>query len=86
MYAEIINTNGTRWYMDVGNKCQLYEINEAFKVVEEFNAHNESKIHYSEGNDSFWMAESGEKEFTIWQGKNYETKEGIKHLYSLGRK
>ena len=63
----------------------MYDIAEAFQFMKEFNAHNESKMHYSEANDCFWMAEEGAEEFTIWKGKNYKTAEGIKHLYDIER-
>lgn len=86
MCERVIGANGIQAYIGEGIEYPLYEINEAIKLMEEFNVHNESKMHYSEGNDAFWMAESGAKEFTIWKGRNYETADGIKHLYDIGRR
>ena len=85
MYIKAFMTNVGFGYADNDNVL-LFEINEALKFMEEFNAIHEAKIYYSDVKDSFWQAKAGAEEFSIWKGRNYETAEGIKHLYDIGRK
>lgn len=80
-YPHIGYTEGIRWN---GWSTPYFEIDEAFKVMQEFNAcAPDDPIIYAEASDTF-MHKIADDEIELWKGKNYQTDEGIKHLYGIG--
>lgn len=74
-------TEGKRWN---GWATPYFEVDEAINIIEEFNKYMpEEFITYDEGIDTF-THKIADDETEIWKGKNYQTAEGIKHLYGIG--
>lgn len=81
-YPHIGYTTGTRWN---GWATPYFEVDEALKVMEEFNATDpEFPITYDKETDTFSIEEIGGGNGDKWKGTNYLTDEGIKHLYGIG--
>ena len=81
-YPHIGYTEGKRWN---GWATPFFEVDEAIKIMEEFNAcEPEFPIIYNEETDTFSVEEIGGGNGDEWKGKNYQTEEGIKHLYAIG--
>ena len=81
-YPHIGFTEGKRWN---GWATPFFEIDEALKVMEEFNATEpEFPIAYNKETDTFTVEEIGGGNGDEWKGTNYNTDEGIKHLYGIG--
>lgn len=79
-YPHIGFTEGKRWN---GWATPYFEIDEAIKIMEEFNKDlPEEFIMYDEGIDAF--THKIDDEIEEWKGRNYLTDEGIKHLYGIG--
>ena len=74
-------TSGRRWN---GWATPYFEVDEALKIMEEFNKERGEKMVYDEEVDSFRVAETEYTDEEIWKGTNYDTEEGIKHLYGIG--
>ena len=75
-------TEGKRWN---GWATPFFEIDEALKVMEEFNDYGpDFPIIYNEATDTFTVEEIGGGNGDEWKGANYQTEEGIKHLYGIG--
>ena len=74
-------TLGDKWN---GWATPYFEFDEACAIMKEFNVveHNEP-MKYSKQHDTF-IIEMEDGEIEVWQGKNYLTKEGVKHLYAIG--
>lgn len=74
-------TDGTLW-----NEWATphLEVNEAFAVMHDYNKQGWTQIAYDENTDTFWTYANETKELVEWKGKNYNTGEGIKHLYAIG--
>lgn len=68
-------TSGANWN---GWACPNFEVNEAFRIMEEFNKCAETPMHYDEATDSFRV------DYEVYKGINCKTAEGIKHLYPIG--
>ena len=60
-----------------------FEIAEALNIMKDHNERYEFKICYNEDRDAFWQPDVKSQQLRIWKGKNYETEEGIKHLYNI---
>lgn len=74
-------TEGILWN---GWSTPYFEVDEAIKIMEEFNSYEpEHPIMYVEANDTF-IHKIADDEIELWKGKNYQTDEGIKHLYGIG--
>ena len=74
-------TRGDDWN---GWATPFFEIDEALAIMEEFNKQNpDDQILYSEANDTF-MRKVADDEIDLWRGKNYQTEDGVKHLYGIG--
>ena len=81
-YPHIGYTAGKRWN---GWATPYFEIDEAIKIMEEFNSYEpEFPITYNEKTDTFSVEEIGGGNGDEWKGVNYQTDEGIKHLYGIG--
>lgn len=81
-YPHIGYTEGKRWN---GWATPYFEIDEALKVMEEFNFFApEFPIIYNKETDTFTVEEIGGGNGDEWKGTNYQTEEGIKHLYGIG--
>ena len=83
-YPHIGFTSGKRWN---GWATPFFEIDEALKVMEEFNAADpEFPIVYDKETDTFSIEEIGGGNGDEWKGTNYDTDEGdeVKHLYGIG--
>lgn len=80
-YPHIGYTEGIRWN---GWATPFFEIDEALAIMEEFNKQDpDDPILYAEANDTF-MRKVADDEIDLWKGKNYQTEDGIKHLYGIG--
>lgn len=80
-YPHIGYTEGKRWN---GWATPYFEIDEALDVMKEFNISKpEDPIIYIEANDTF-IHKVADDEIEIWKGTNYNTDDGIKHLYGIG--
>lgn len=81
-YPHIGYTSGKRWN---GWATPYFEIDEAIKVMEEFNnCDPEFPIAHDKETDTFTVEEIGGGNGDEWKGTNYNTEEGIKHLYGIG--
>ena len=80
-YPHIGYTAGKRWN---GWATPFFEIDEALKVMAEFNFERpDYEMTYDEETDTF-SHYIDDDEIEEWKGKNYQTDDGIKHLYSIG--
>lgn len=62
-----------------------FERHEAIKVAEDFNKVNlDFPMTYDPIYDQFYTWDEANEDYYIIKGANYETNEGIKHLYSIG--
>ena len=73
-------TEGKRWN---GWATPYFEVDEALAIMEEFNKQADDPIMYVEANDTF-IHKVADDEIETWKGRNYQTDEGIKHLYGIG--
>ncbi len=81
-YPHIGYTRGDRWN---GWATPYFEIDEALAVMKEFNSCDpEFPILYNEKTDTFTIEEIGGGNGDYWKGTNYQTEDGIKHLYGIG--
>lgn len=81
-YPHIGYTSGSRWN---GWATPYFEIDEALAIMEEFNAcEPEFPITYDKETDTFSIEEIGGGNGDEWKGTNYQTEDGIKHLYGIG--
>ena len=81
-YPHIGYTAGKRWN---GWATPFFEIDEALAVMQEFNSCDpEFPMTYNKETDTFTIEEIGGFDGDEWKGINYQTEEGIKHLYGIG--
>lgn len=64
-------------------KMHCFEVAEAMEIVREYNKNHKFPIYYNEERDAFWQPDVVSQELRIWKGRNYQTAEGIKHLYNI---
>ena len=74
-------TSGRRWN---GWATPHFEFVEALEVMHDYNECAEPPMRYDEVYDQFYILDKESDEFEVWKGKDYNTTEGIKHLYGLG--
>lgn len=70
-----------------GWACPSFEVNEALAVMKDFNKTAINPMLYDELYDRFIVVDSEGMQFEqleCWKGRNYETEDGIKHLYDIG--
>ena len=79
--AYIGYTNGDDWN---GWATPFFEYAEAIKITEGFNECAEYEMKYDEIYEQFYILDTESGELETWQGKDYETSDGIKHLYGIG--
>ena len=79
--AYIGYTAGRLWN---GWATPYFELAEAKRVAEGFNECAESPMLYDEVYDQFYILDKESGELEKWQGTDYTTDEGIKHLYGIG--
>jgi hypothetical protein len=82
--AYIGYTSGRLWN---GWATPFFEVTEAFAVMKDFNKSYEGTEHlmeYDAERDEFFVYDEGFEDFERWKGANYNTDEGIKHLYGIG--
>lgn len=72
--------NEYKGYAEDGTNS-YFEIAEALEIMYDYNKSCTYPIEYSEQSDSFWQV--NQHTIRTWKGKNYETENGIKHLYKL---
>lgn len=80
-YPHIGYTSGRLWN---GWATPYFEVDEALKIMEEFNKERGEQMVYDEETDTFRVAETEYTDEQIWKGENCQTEEGIKHLYGIG--
>lgn len=80
-YAYIGYTSGRRWN---GWATPYFEFDEALEVMGDYNFYAENPIEYDEVYDQFYILDIATGELEQWAGKDYETEDGIKHLYGIG--
>lgn len=74
-------TEGKLWN---GWATPYFPLEEAIRVMEDFNKASDIPMHFSEELDAFILYDDSWNHYEIWKGANYTTDEGIKHLYSIG--
>lgn len=79
--AYIGYTSGRLWN---GWATPHFALDEAKRVAEDFNKCAEYPMQYDEIYDQFYVLDTETKELEKWQGIDYHTDEGIKHLYGIG--
>ena len=79
--AYIGYTSGRRWN---GWATPYFELAEATEVMQDFNKCADNLMKYDETYDQFYVWDEGNDDYEMWQGNDYETDEGIKHLYDIG--
>ena len=73
--------NSYKCFIDEG--IPYFEVGEAIKIMQDYNRNCKFPIHYNEEKDAFWQPDVRNQELHIWKGKNYNTNEGVKHLYNI---
>ena len=79
--AYIGYTSGRLWN---GWATPYFEKEEATRVMRDFNKDAETLMCYDEEADTFRIAETECTDEEVWVGKDYQTDDGIKHLYGIG--
>lgn len=79
--AYIGYTNGRLWN---GWETPHFELAEVLRIMADHNKETDNPIHYNEGIDTFYIAETEYTSGAIWEGEDCQTDEGIKHLYGIG--
>ena len=74
-------TSGRRWN---GWATPHFEFVEALEVMHDYNECAEPPMQYDEVYDQFYILDKETAELEVWKGENYNTIEGIKHLYGIG--
>ena len=80
-YVYIGYTSGRRWN---GWATPHFEFVEALEVMHDYNECAEPPMQYDEVYDQFYILDKETAELEVWKGENYNTIEGIKHLYGIG--
>lgn len=81
-YVYIGYTSGRRWN---GWATPHFELAEALEVMHEYNeCSDEILIEYDKVYDQFYKLDKDSGELETWKGEDYNTTEGIKHLYGIG--
>ena len=79
--AYIGYTGNERWN---GWACPYFEVNEGMEILKAFNECAESPMYYDEVNDTFRVDGTDDTDAEVWKGREYQTADGIKHLYAIG--
>ena len=74
-------TSGRRWN---GWATPYFEFAEALEIMHDYNECTETSMQYDKVYDQFYILDKESDEFEVWKGKDYNTTEGIKHLYGIG--
>ena len=75
-------TSGRRWN---GWATPHFEFAEALEIMHEYNkCSDDILMQYDKVYDQFYILDKESDEFEVWKGKDYNTTEGIKHLYGIG--
>ena len=81
-YVYIGYTSGRRWN---GWATPHFELAEALEVMHEYNeCSDEILMEYDKMHDQFYKLDKDSSELETWKGEDYNTPEGIKHLYGIG--
>ena len=80
-YVYIGYTSGRRWN---GWATPHFEFAEALEIMHDYNECAETPMQYDKVYDQFYILDKESDEFEVWKGKDYNTTEGIKHLYGIG--
>lgn len=80
-YAYIGYTSGKLWN---GWATPHFEFAEAIEVMHNYNECAENLMQYDEVYDQFYIFDKETAEFEMWEGEDYNTDNGIKHLYGIG--
>ena len=79
--AYIGYTKGDHWN---GWATPHFEKSDALRVMDDYNKNTESPMFYNEEFDTFYHFGTDSYEGAMWKGADYQTEEGIKHLYDIG--
>lgn len=60
------------------------DLNLVIEVMHDYNECTETSMQYDKVYDQFYILDKESDEFEVWKGKDYNTTEGIKHLYGIG--
>lgn len=74
-------TSGRRWN---GWATPYFEFAEALEIMHDYNECTETSMQYDKVYDQFYILDKESDEFEVWKGEDYNTTEGIKHLYGIG--
>lgn len=81
-YVYIGYTSGRRWN---GWATPHFEFAEALEVMHEYNeCSDEILMEYDKVYDQFYKLDKDSGELETWKGEDYNTTDGIKHLYGIG--
>lgn len=80
-YAYIGYTSDKKWN---GWATPHFELAEALEVMHGYNECADSPMQYDEIYDQFYILYKDTAELEAWEGKDYNTEDGIKHLYGIG--
>ena len=81
-YVYIGYTSGRRWN---GWATPHFEFAEVLEVMHEYNeCSDEILMEYDKVYDQFYKLDKDSGELETWKGEDYNTTEGIKHLYGIG--
>lgn len=74
-------TNGEKFK---GCEMPKFELEVAQAIQAEINQGSQYPMFYDVANDEFYQNIDGDVD--VWKGKDYETEDGIKHLYEIGNR
>lgn len=74
-------TSGRRWN---GWATPHFEFVEALEVMHNYNECAEPPMQYDKVYDQFYILDKESGELETWKGEDYNTTEGIQHLYGIG--
>lgn len=92
MYKTIFTIDGfvpayigfTDGYLWNGWATPYFEVTEALQVMADYNKDTGNPMWYDEITDTFRIAETEYTSEGNWKGEDFQTEEGIKHLYGIG--
>lgn len=80
-YPYIGYTSGLRWN---GWATPYFKLAEALEIMKDFNECADNPMQYNKVYDQFYILDKETAELEVWKGENYNTEEGIEHLYGIG--
>ena len=79
--AYIGYTSGRLWN---GWATPNFELDVALQLMADYNKETDNPMQYDKTTDTFRIAETRYTDEEVWQGRDCNTDDGIKHLYGIG--